>query len=165
MKLKYSIFIFAALLPLCACRRGPVASAGAVVSIAYTLKVDGKVAETAAPDRPFVFTMGDGSVIEGMQDALANRRKGEVINTIIPPEKAYGQPKPELVKEVPLNSLGSVKANIGDTIIARTPDGRAMPVKIGGLSPTGVIVDFNHQLAGKTLEFEITVVDVKEDKK
>lgn len=165
MKLKYSIFIFAALLLVCACRRSPAATADAVVSIAYTLKVDGQVAETAVPDRPFVFTMGDGSVIEGMQEALQNRRKGDVIKTIIPPEKGYGLPKPELIKEVPLNLLGGVKANIGDTIIARTADGRAMPVKIAGLSPTGVLVDFNHPLAGKTLEFEITVVDVKAEEK
>ncbi|MDD4003842.1 MAG: peptidylprolyl isomerase [Elusimicrobiaceae bacterium] len=154
----------AALIAICGCG-DPAATDGKIVSISYALKVNGRQVDTASGDRPFVFTMGDKSTIPGMEEALKNKHKGDKIHILIPPEKAYGAHNGAYVKEVPLSALKGLQVKAGDNIAARTADGKALPAKIIALGKTAATVDFNHPLAGQTLEFDLTVLDVRNSRR
>lgn len=139
----------------------PAATAGKLVSIAYTLKVNGQVVDSATAEKPFSFTIGDGSVIPGMEEAVLNKRAGDKINVVLSPDKAYGVPDPQLLQEVPLAALGGQAVKPGDELTARTPDGRAMNARVVEVGKKTVKMDFNHPLAGQALDFSITLLDVK----
>ncbi|WP_456482780.1 FKBP-type peptidyl-prolyl cis-trans isomerase [Methanopyrus sp.] len=107
---------------------------------------------------PVVIVVGAGMVWELVEEALIGAEPGDELEVEVPPEKAFGERDPSLVRTYRESELrGSVKP--GDTVVS--PDGRRGRV----LSVDGgrVRVDFNHPLAGKTLVYEVEVVDVLED--
>ncbi|WP_457620861.1 FKBP-type peptidyl-prolyl cis-trans isomerase [Methanopyrus sp.] len=107
---------------------------------------------------PVVIVVGAEMVWEPVEEALIGAEPGDELEVEVPPEKAFGERDPSLVRTYRESEFrGSVKP--GDTVVS--PDGRRGRV----LSVDGgrVRVDFNHPLAGKTLVYEVEVVDVLED--
>ncbi|WP_456434631.1 FKBP-type peptidyl-prolyl cis-trans isomerase [Methanopyrus sp.] len=107
---------------------------------------------------PVVIVVGAGMVWEPVEEALMGSEPGDELEVEVPREKAFGKRDPSLVRTYRKSEFeGSVKP--GDTVVS--PDGRRGRV----LSVDGgrVRVDFNHPLAGKTLTYEVEVVDVLKD--
>ncbi|WP_457615270.1 FKBP-type peptidyl-prolyl cis-trans isomerase [Methanopyrus sp.] len=144
---------------------------GDFVRIHYTgrVKDTGEVIDTTrkevaeehdldAKPGPVVIIVGAGMVWKPVEEALIGAEPGDELEVEVPPEKAFGERDPSLVRTYRKSELrGNVKP--GDTVVS--PDGRRGRV----LSVDGgrVRVDFNHPLAGKTLIYEVEVVDVLED--
>lgn len=152
-------------------------TAGDSVTVEYTGRdEDGTVFDTSRrsvaeesgladrhPDReydPLTVEVGAGEVIEGLDEALVGMEEGATRTVTIPPEKAYGEYVDELVKEYDADEfdemVGSKSPEEGQ-FIETNQGGFAEIVHMG---PDVVRVDFNHALAGETLEFEVEVVDV-----
>ncbi|WP_297463697.1 peptidylprolyl isomerase [Thermococcus sp.] len=107
---------------------------------------------------PLEVTAGAGEVIPGLDEALIGMEVGEKKTVVVPPEKGYGLPNPELVIEVPVSEFTKAGMEPVEGMYVMTDSGIAKIVAVEG---DKVKLDFNHPLAGKTLVFEVEVVDVK----
>jgi FKBP-type peptidyl-prolyl cis-trans isomerase 2 len=110
---------------------------------------------------PVTFILGTSFVIRGLDEALHNMKVGEEKNVEIPPEKAFGERKEELVKLIPESQFKqqNTEPTPGATVTVNNIRGKI--VSVGG---GRVKVDFNHPLAGKTLQYEIEVKGIVTDK-
>lgn len=91
-------------------------------------------------------------IIQGLKEALDEMKEKEKRKIVIPPEKAFGERRPELVKLMPLKVF---KANKIDPCPGMPVVLDNLPAKIQSVSGGRVRVDFNHELAGKTLEYDL----------
>ena len=115
---------------------------------------------SAKHGHPLEFEVGAGQVIPGFDSAVMGMKKGERKKVRIESKDAYGEHKPELVKSFPRASLPTDKDfKPGMIMILGTPDGHKFPAVIVKVSDTELTLDLNHPLAGKSLNFEITVVE------
>ena len=112
---------------------------------------------------PLEFVVGQGQVIRGFEEGIKGMEKGEEKEIEILPENAYGQPNPELKKEVPRNLLPKDREpKEGMTLMLSTPQGQQFPAKIEKITEDKIVLDLNHPLAGKKLIFKIKVLEVEE---
>jgi len=130
-----------------------------VVKIRYTLKVDGEVADQGELE----YLHGHGQLIPGLEEALEGHEVGEKLNVVVPPEKAYGERSPEAVQVVSKSAFpeGS-KIEVGEQFYAQDASGQPLPFTITKVEGDDVTIDFNHPLAGKTLEFEVEILAVRD---
>jgi FKBP-type peptidyl-prolyl cis-trans isomerase 2 len=138
---------------------------GSKVKLDYTGKLeDGSVFDTSKNEnaKPLEFTVGQGMVIKGFEDAVQGMKKGEIKTFSIKPEEGYGMPNPELKKPFPREKIPSdQELKPGMALMFSTPDGQQMPALITEVKEKEVILDLNHPLAGKELTFEIEILDVE----
>ena len=141
------------------------------VKISYTGKVkDGQVfdttdAETAKKENMFdakriyqavPMVIGELQVLKGLDEELAGMKAGEEKELDIPPEKAYGQKDPNLIRLVPMKIFKQEKMTPIPGMVIEL-DGR--PARIQTVSGGRVRVDFNSELAGKTLSYTVKIVE------
>lgn len=119
-------------------------------------------AQDAGPgDYPALsFTVGAGDIIEGLDNSLAGMSNGEEATVEVTPERAYGEHDPERVREYDSDTFeGMVGQEPAVGLHVHAQNG--LHGDVTAVTDDGVEVDFNHELAGKTLVFEIEVVDVR----
>ncbi len=145
---------------------------GDYVLVDYTGKFeDGNVFETTVKDRaleagiyeesreytPLFFRANANQVIKGLDKSVVGMKVGEEKTLKIPPEEAYGEYKDYLVQEIPLDRLElETHPEVGEKII--TPGGRE--VRVLASTETHATLDFNHELAGKTIIMEMKLVSI-----
>lgn len=135
---------------------------GKKVKIEYTGTLDnGDVFDSSEKHgQPLEFEVGAGQVIKGFDDAVSEMEVGEERDIEIHPAMGYGQPNPELVKEVPRDKFPAEEnPQAGMFITLQTPQGQQIPATIKDVKEDAVVVDFNHPLAGKTLHFKLKVLE------
>ncbi|MCK4327223.1 MAG: peptidylprolyl isomerase [Candidatus Diapherotrites archaeon] len=144
---------------------------GDFVLLDYTGSTDGKVFDTTVEGaakknsiyikeqvyKPLVIVAGKGDLIPGLDNALIGMEKGGEKKLTIPPEEAYGPRDPKLIKIVPLKIFTDNKLNPFPGMPVQLDN---MTARVQSVSGGRVRVDFNHELAGRTLDFEIKLVDV-----
>ncbi len=136
---------------------------GDFISIHYTGKLeDGNVFDSSKGQDPLEFNAGSEDLIKGMNDAVVGMSIGEKKTVTIKPENAYGEFQPQLVQKVPKNAMPS-DIKTGDQLMAQSEQGH-YPVWIRQIEADQVTVDANHPLAGKTLIFDIEIVNVQDHK-
>ncbi|MDA8175000.1 MAG: peptidylprolyl isomerase [Nitrospiraceae bacterium] len=132
---------------------------GDLVTLDYTLRVDGKVVDSTKGKRPFQFTAGMHEVVPGFDKAVMGMRTGQKKVFTIPPKEGYGVRDPKNISEVPRSQ---VPANVKPGMVLYQQDFRGRrPVRVLTVKKDTVVLDFNPPLAGKTLHFSIRIVDVK----
>ena len=133
-----------------------------VVSFHYTLSESGgEMSETSTGGEPLTLLFGYGNVIAGVEDALAGHVAGDRFSVEVPPARGYGERREGNVRRVSKKHLPNPKAlRPGDRTSLTTEQGQhdVTVVKVGR---TVVDVDLNHPLAGRTLSFDIEVIDVR----
>ncbi len=109
---------------------------------------------------PRLVSVGDGWVLKGFDEVLLNANLNEETTVEIPPEKAFGVRDPNKVKLIPLRKLGDKadEVSVGDVIEI---DNRVGIIR--SISSGRVQIDFNHRLAGRTIEYRFKVVKCIED--
>ncbi|MFQ5830902.1 MAG: peptidylprolyl isomerase [Candidatus Methylomirabilia bacterium] len=139
--------------------------AGSTVELEYTLKDEtGKVLDTNVGGKPLAYTQGQRRIVAGLETALNGMRAGEEKQVTVKPEDGYGLVDPAAVAEVPKEALPPDALSVGTELVARRPDGRTMLVRVKEIKESTVILDLNHPLAGKTLYFDVKVLNVKPPK-
>jgi FKBP-type peptidyl-prolyl cis-trans isomerase SlyD len=135
-----------------------------VVSMHYTLTApDGTELDSSAGADPLRYLHGSGNIIPGLEKALEGKGAGDQLNVEIPPEDAYGPRQPELVQDVPKNAFQGVdEIQAGQSFRAQGADGSQRSITVLAVEGDNVKIDGNHPLAGITLKFDITVVEVRE---
>ena len=139
------------------------ATSGDRVHIHYTGRLaDGTVFDSSREREPLAFTLGEGTVIPGFEEAVTGMAPGESKTTVIPPDQAYGAPREELLLTVPLAQLpDGYQPEVGGQLQMTTAQGQPVPVRIHAVEDAAVILDANHPLAGKELTFDIELVGVE----
>jgi len=132
-----------------------------VVSIEYVLKVEGKVEDQSEVGDPLVYLHGHNNIIPGLENALEGHDVGDKLNVTVSPEDGYGQHDDEAIQTLPREDFDD-DVEIGASYFAQSDDGSVNPFTVVSVSGNDVTVDFNPPLAGKTLDFEATVVDVRD---
>ncbi|HSU69655.1 MAG TPA: peptidylprolyl isomerase [Tepidisphaeraceae bacterium] len=138
-------------------------SKGKVVSFDYTLKDDsGTVLDSSQEAGPLAYLHGVGGLVPGLERALEGHSTGDQLNVKVQPEDAYGQRNEQLVQSVPRKSFQGVeKIEPGMQFQASQGQQKQM-VTVVGVTPETVTVDANHPLAGKPLNFDVTIREVRD---
>lgn len=107
---------------------------------------------------PLEFTCMAGQMIKGFDAAVKDMAVGETKTVHIPPAEAYGEYDPELVQKIPVSQVqGAEQLQDGQRFFLSGPMGQPIAAE---LKDGIIIADLNHELAGKALNFEITLVEV-----
>lgn len=135
---------------------------GKKVSFDYILTVDGQVVDSSKEREPLSYVHGEGKIIPGLASELEGMKEGQEKSVKVNPEDAYGKKNTESFKEIPKSSLPEgLEPKTGMMLQMQGPQGQAVPVKVAEVKDESVILDLNHPLAGKTLNFDVTVVSVE----
>ena len=140
-------------------------STSKVASLAYTLKNDdGEVLDTADENSPFLYLHGAGGIIKGLESALEDKEVQDSFHIIIAPEDAYGERDDKMVESVPrtmFEGIDDKELVAGAQFHAQTAHGTQVIV-IAGVDGDTVNIDANHPLAGQTLHFDVSVLDIRD---
>jgi FKBP-type peptidyl-prolyl cis-trans isomerase SlyD len=136
---------------------------GQVVSMDYTLHVDGEVMDTSSGQEPLEFLQGSGNIIPGLEQELYGMSVGESKTVVVQPEDGYGALDPDAFIDVPKEQFpANIPLEEGVEIQVTNQDGQAMSARIDSVTGDTVRLDFNHPLAGKELHFDVKVVGLRE---
>lgn len=133
-----------------------------VVVFHYTVSEPGQAAlESSREAEPLAVLVGRGGIIAGLETALTGRSAGERFEVTIEAEQAYGPRVDGLVQRAPKKYLPNAeRLRPGMRTVVQTRQGQrlATVVKVG---MTVVDLDMNHPMAGKTLHFDVEIIDVR----
>lgn len=133
-----------------------------VVKIDYTLtNEEGEVLDSSKDQEPLVYLHGSGNIIPGLEAALEGKSAGDKLQVKVPPADGYGERDDELVQAVPRDKFPVKDVEVGMQFHAQGPDGSQI-VTVVGVDADTVEVDANHPLAGVTLAFDVTVLEVRD---
>jgi len=135
---------------------------GDTVKIHYTAKLkDGNVFESSREHVPFQFTVGEGSVIPGLEKAVIGMKVGETKTVEIPPEEGFGPRHEELVFKVEKSSIPKdIEPFIGQNLQMQHPDGGYVNLIVTDIDDESITLDANHPLAGNEIIFELELVEI-----
>lgn len=139
-----------------------VVEAGSNVSLEYTLTLeDGTKVDSNVGGEPLQFQQGSQQIIPGLDEALLGMAAGDSKTVTVPPETGYGPVNPEAFTKVPLSELPEDGREPGSELVARDPSGHLQRLRVDRIEGEEAVLDFNHPLAGKTLTFDVKVLEVQ----
>ena len=111
---------------------------------------------------PIEFTCGAHQMIAGFDAAVIDMAVGEKKTVHIPAAEAYGERREDMVIDFPASEVPNIsEMHAGDRVMLQGPGGMPVPATIAEVTAEKVVVDANHELAGKSLAFEIELVSVE----
>jgi len=137
------------------------AVAGSKVKVHYTGTFDdGEVFDSSRERDPMEFEVGAREVIPGFDDALIGMTVGESKQVRIPEEEAYGSYNPEMVMDVaPDQFEEGMKVEIGQQFQVEMGEAPVV-LTVKEVHEDKIMLDANHPMAGKTLNFDIELVEI-----
>ncbi len=139
-----------------------------MVSVDYKLTVDGQIADQSMPGQPLQFIYGTGMLLPKFEEAILDKEPGEKVAFTLQPEDGYGVYHPEALVELP-KTIFMVEGKLAEDILfegSQVPmadaQGNRMMGIIKEVGEESVKMDFNHPMAGKVLNFEVEVVEVRD---
>ncbi|MFN2310119.1 MAG: peptidylprolyl isomerase [Gammaproteobacteria bacterium] len=134
-----------------------------VVIIDYTLTDDhGAVIDSSKGSEPLAYIQGMNNIIPGLENALAGKQAGDSLQVSVPPAEGYGERSDAMRQEVPREMFsGADEIEIGMQFHASNGE-QTHVVTVIEVAEEHVTVDGNHPLAGQTLNFDVTIVDVRD---
>jgi FKBP-type peptidyl-prolyl cis-trans isomerase 2 len=138
------------------------AKTGDTVRVHYTGRLqDGTIFDTSVGSEPLEFTLGQGQVIPGFEQAVIGMQVGESKTVTIPADQAYGPRRDDMILEVSRDELpDDLEPTVGMYLQMNQGDGGIMIVTITEVSETTIKIDANHPLAGQDLVFDIELVEI-----
>lgn len=135
---------------------------GDFVQLHYTgtLK-DGSVFDSSEGRSPLEFQVGGGGIIQGFNDAVMDMALEEEKKVVLSPDQAYGDPREDLKREFPASMLEGNPVEVGQQLRFSSPHGPVSGTVLS-IEPDKFTVDFNHPLAGQTLQFMIKIVGISD---
>lgn len=134
---------------------------GKTVTLHFAIRLDdGQLVDSNFDDSPATFTVGDGNLLEGFEQALFGLESGAEETLTIAPEKGFGMPNPSNVQRLPRSQFKDMELEPGLVISFQEPGGE-IPGVVAEFDDQVVHVDFNHPLAGKTLLFDVKILQVE----
>ena len=138
------------------------------VAVNYTLTVDGQVADKNPEGKPLEFVCGAGMLLPKFEGALMGKEPGDKVSFTLEPKDGYGEIIPEAIVDLPKDIFmvdGKLAEDIlfvGSQVPMSDAQGNRMLGVVKEVAETTVKMDFNHPMAGKTLNFNVEVVEVRD---
>lgn len=135
---------------------------GVVVSLDYTLRVDGQIVDSSEGHEPIEFLQGHGQVIPGLESEISGMKAGERKSFSVTPDRGYGEDDPDAFAEVPRSEFPEdFPLDPGTEILLTDEDGEELEAFVVSTGDEIVRLNFNHPLAGKILHFEIEIAGLR----
>jgi FKBP-type peptidyl-prolyl cis-trans isomerase 2 len=139
-----------------------VVESGKQISIEYTLRLDdGTTADTNVGAEPLVFEYGSGRILPALEEAMVGMKVDETKEVKLSAEQGYGPVNPEAYQTVELDAIPEEARQVGVVLVAQGSDGRQRTVRVHEVNAENVVIDFNHPLAGKNLNFDIKIIEIE----
>ena len=136
---------------------------GQVVSMEYTLRVDGKVVDTSEGSEPLEYLHGTGNIIPGLEREMDGMAVGESKTVVILPSDGYGEMDEEAFIEVPRSEFPEdMPLKPGLEMELAGPEGQPMYARVESMEGETVVLNMNHPLAGKELHFDVKVINLRD---
>ena len=114
---------------------------------------------------PLEFVCMAGMMIPGFDRAVRDMEVGETVNVHIPCAEAYGERDERMMQRIPTSQIPNGEGMpVGQTVYMRGPGGQPFPARVAEVTKEFVTIDMNHEMAGKDLNFEITLLEVADKK-
>jgi FKBP-type peptidyl-prolyl cis-trans isomerase SlyD len=137
-----------------------------VVTLEYELKVDGEVIDSSENGDPIVFLQGANQIVVGLEQGIYGMKLDESREIVVAPEDGYGEYDENGIVEVDRKEFPSdfpLEPGVEITVHADDEgEEDIMEATIVSVDKSTVTLNFNHPLAGKTLNFKVTVIDIRE---
>jgi len=153
-----SILILVSMFLMLGCSSAPMVKDGDTVKVHYTGTLeDGTQFDSSVGRDPIEFVVGSGQMIGGFDKGVVGMKVGEKKTITLTPEDAYGYPSDERIMEVEKSNFPpDLALEVGMELSG--PGG--FPVKVMAITDSIVTIDANHPMAGKTLTFELELVEI-----
>ncbi|MEP6895781.1 MAG: peptidylprolyl isomerase [Chloroflexota bacterium] len=136
---------------------------GLVVSMEYTLHVDGEQLDTSEGQGPLQFLVGYGNVISGLEQEMMGMKIGDSKEVVVQPENGYGEFDEDAFMNVAKKDFPQdVPIEVDIELTVRDEEDHARYARVDSIDGDMVRLDFNHPLAGAELHFNVKVVAVRE---
>jgi FKBP-type peptidyl-prolyl cis-trans isomerase SlyD len=137
---------------------------GKNVSVEYTLTLDDKsVVESNVGKQPLTYTHGTQQIIPGLEKALEGLAVGDTKEVTVAPADGYGEKDPEALQEVQKKLIPPDALVVGARLQGKAADGHMVYPRVAEIKDDTVVLDFNHPLAGKTLHFDVKILDIQQE--
>ena len=138
-------------------------SAGKEVSVEYTAKLDDQtVVDSNVGADPLTYTHGSHQIIPGLEKALDGMKIGDTKQVTVKPEEGYGPVDKNAFKEVGKEQIPPDALKIGEQLHGKDQSGEVFTARVIEIKEDTVVLDHNHLLAGKTLYFDVKVLNIQE---
>ncbi len=135
-----------------------------VVTMTYTLTDDqGQVLDQADAAQPFAYLHGASNIIPGLENQLVGKQVNDSLIVTVLPADAYGEYDEKMTQQVPRSMFEGIPAEqifAGAEFHAQTGEGH-QTIRIAAVDDNSVTIDANHPLAGVTLTFDVTILDIR----
>lgn len=132
-----------------------------VAEIDYKLTVDGEIIDQSEENEPLTYLHGHSNIIPGLERALEGKAAGDSLQVTVQPEDGYGARDEDSTEDLDREDFDD-DIEVGATYYAQSEDGSVIPFTVLAASGDKVTVDFNPPLAGKVLNFDVTVLSVRD---
>lgn len=139
-----------------------------VVAVSYELNVEGKIADKAGSEKPLEYIHGNGMLLPKFESELEGKEPGDSFAFTLTPEEGYGIYNPGYLIDIPKSSFmadGVLREDllvIGNIIPMLNASGQVIQGTVREVGSDTVKMDFNHPMAGKTLNFSGKVESVRD---
>lgn len=139
-----------------------------VVSLSYTLTVEGDVVETVNADSPLRFIFGTGYLLPKFEENVSGKKVGDKFDFLLSAKEGYGQVSEDAIVELSKDMFmvdGKIEdglLTLGNVLPMQDSDGNRLQGTIEEIKDDVIVMDFNHPLAGAELHFQGEVVEVRE---
>ena len=141
--------------------KSTVVTEGNRVSIEYTLRLaDGTVADSNVGGEALTYTQGESEIPPALETQMLGMKVGESKQVSLSAFDGYGEIDEELYQTVPASSVPEDARTVGTEFLAQTPSGEQRPARVHEVNGEEIVMDLNHPLAGKALEFDINILAI-----
>ncbi|WP_295467928.1 FKBP-type peptidyl-prolyl cis-trans isomerase [uncultured Pseudomonas sp.] len=132
------------------------------VTLHFAIKLqNGDVVDSTFDKAPATFTVGDGNLLPGFEQALFGLEAGAKTSLTIPPERGFGQPNDGNLQTMTRDDFSDMELSPGLLIIFSDAAGGEMPGVVKSFDDEQVVIDFNHPLAGRVLTFDVEILAIE----
>ena len=142
--------------------QNPTIQDDVVVSLEYTLHVEGEIVDSTGEDEHIQFIQGHGQIVPGLESQIYGMSSGESKEVTVPPEEAYGVLDEDALGTVPRDEFPpDMPLEKGVALQLRDEDGEVFDAYVESVDKKSVEINLNHPLAGKELHFSVKVLDLR----
>lgn len=135
---------------------------GKQVAIEYTVRLEnGKEVDTNVGSEPLVYEQGAEQILPALEKQLSNLKAGETKQVTLPPAQAYGEVRVDAFQKIDKKMIPEDAQHVGAVLAAQDERGNRRQVRVHEVKSDAVVIDLNHPLAGKTLTFEVKVLEIR----
>lgn len=134
---------------------------GKTVTMHYTMSVDGKVVDTTRDSKPFTFVYGTDPMLPGLEKGVKGLEAGDETTLTLSPSEGFGKVNPQALVEVSKSQFREQKIEPGMWFTTQGQNGQPLRAVVKEVRDDTVVLDFNHPFAGKTVQFDVEILDVK----